>query len=106
MHRTLNVLQRARRGERHPAHADLMMVERLRSNAEVYRLDLPEPRLLVDTTVVTADLVDLGARFKGRPGGYTRIIKIGRRRGDNAPMSYIEFVDRAETKKVVKAEAA
>jgi len=37
-------------------------------------------------------LVDLSARFKDRPGGYTRIIKIGRRRGDNAPMSYIELV--------------
>jgi len=37
-------------------------------------------------------LVDLSARYKNRPGGYTRIIKIGRRRGDNAPMSYIELV--------------
>lgn len=38
-------------------------------------------------------LVDLGARYKSRPGGYTRIIKLGRRRGDNAPMSLIELVD-------------
>jgi large subunit ribosomal protein L17 len=38
-------------------------------------------------------LVELGARYKNRPGGYTRIIKIGRRRGDNAPMSLIELVD-------------
>jgi large subunit ribosomal protein L17 len=38
-------------------------------------------------------LVDLGARYKDRPGGYTRIIKLGRRRGDNAPMSLIELVD-------------
>ncbi len=35
---------------------------------------------------------DLAKRFKGRPGGYTRIVKVGRRRGDNAPMSIIEFV--------------
>jgi large subunit ribosomal protein L17 len=36
--------------------------------------------------------LDLAKRFKGRPGGYTRIVKIGPRRGDNAPISIIEFV--------------
>ena len=36
--------------------------------------------------------VDLAKRFKDRPGGYTRIVKVGNRRGDNAPMSIIEFV--------------
>lgn len=36
---------------------------------------------------------DLGARFQKRPGGYTRIIKLGRRRGDNAPMCLIELVE-------------
>jgi len=36
--------------------------------------------------------VDLAKRFQGRPGGYTRIIKLGPRRGDNAPMCVIEFV--------------
>ncbi|MEL7370576.1 MAG: 50S ribosomal protein L17 [Myxococcota bacterium] len=36
---------------------------------------------------------DLAQRFKERPGGYTRIIKIGNRKGDNAPVSFIEFVD-------------
>ena len=36
--------------------------------------------------------IDLAKRFKDRPGGYTRIMKLGRRRGDNAPMTLIEFV--------------
>lgn len=37
--------------------------------------------------------LDLAKRYQGRPGGYTRIIKVGNRRGDNAPMSIIEFVE-------------
>jgi len=41
--------------------------------------------------------VDLAKRFQGRPGGYTRIIKLGPRRGDNAPMCVIEFVQQAES---------
>jgi len=39
--------------------------------------------------------LDLAKRFQGRHGGYTRIIKFGPRRGDNAPMSMIEFVGEA-----------
>jgi large subunit ribosomal protein L17 len=49
-------------------------------------------------------LVELGARYQNRPGGYTRIIKIGRRRGDNAPMCLIELVD--EPAAAAKAPAA
>jgi large subunit ribosomal protein L17 len=46
---------------------------------------------------------ELGERFKDRPGGYTRIIKMGRRSGDGAELAIIELVDNAREK---QAEAA
>jgi large subunit ribosomal protein L17 len=49
--------------------------------------------------------VDLAKRFQGRAGGYTRIVKLGPRRGDNAPMCVIEFVQPAEAESAAKSES-
>ena len=51
---------------------------------------------LRDRDVVVKLFIELGPRFKARPGGYTRILKMGFRVGDNAPMALVELVDRAE----------
>jgi large subunit ribosomal protein L17 len=47
---------------------------------------------------------ELGPRFAARPGGYTRILKMGFRVGDNAPMALVELVDRPEVKEVAADE--
>ena len=52
---------------------------------------------LRDRDIVVKLFNELGPRFKARPGGYTRILKMGFRVGDNAPMALVELVDRAET---------
>jgi len=46
---------------------------------------------------------ELGERFKDRPGGYTRIIKMGRRAGDGAELAIIELVDNAREKEAQTA---
>ena len=47
----------------------------------------------------------LGPRFKSRPGGYTRILKMGFRVGDNAPMALVELVDRGDVAVAADAPA-
>ena len=50
--------------------------------------------ILVPADQVTKLFDVIGPRYAGRPGGYTRVLKAGFRHGDNAPMAFIEFVDR------------
>jgi large subunit ribosomal protein L17 len=52
---------------------------------------------LRDREVVGKLFSELGPRYQQRPGGYLRILKCGYRAGDNAPMAYVELVDRPES---------
>lgn len=52
---------------------------------------------LRDRDVVTKLFNELGPRYKDRPGGYLRILKMGFRTGDKAPMALVELVDRPES---------
>jgi len=61
---------------------------------------------LRDRDVVVKLFNELGPRFKARPGGYTRILKMGFRVGDNAPMALVELVDRAEEPAAAPSEDA
>ena len=59
---------------------------RVEKGGETKKVDLVEKVML-----------DLAKRFAKRPGGYTRTVKMGQRRGDNAPLVIIEFVDKASS---------
>ena len=58
-----------------------------------------------DRDVVAKLFNELGPRYKARPGGYTRILKMGFRVGDNAPMAFVELVDRPQVTAPVDAAA-
>ena len=58
-----------------------------------------------DREIVTKLFAELGPRYQARPGGYTRILKMGFRQGDNAPMAFVELVDRPMPVEADSAEA-
>ena len=59
---------------------------------------------LRDRDVVTKLFNELGPRYVDRPGGYLRIMKCGFRAGDNAPMAYVELVDRPIVEEALETE--
>ena len=62
---------------------------------------------LRDRNNVVKLFAELGPRYQTRPGGYTRILKMGYRVGDNAPMAFVELLDQPEQPAaLVEAEAA
>ena len=63
-------------------------------------------RVIADKQVVAKLFDELGPRYKSRNGGYTRVIKLGPRRGDGAFMSIVELVDRPGAAAEENQEAA
>lgn len=59
---------------------------------------------LRDKDAVGKLFTELGPRYRERPGGYLRILKCGFRSGDNAPMAYVELVDRPDAPAADSAE--
>jgi large subunit ribosomal protein L17 len=80
----------------------------LARNADGTKLDADRRRLafdrLRDDAVVGKLFDEIGPRYKARPGGYLRILKIGFRPGDSAPMAVVQLLDRPEPKAVATAE--
>jgi large subunit ribosomal protein L17 len=59
---------------------------------------------LRDRDIVVKLFAEIGPRYKARNGGYLRILKMGFRQGDNAPMAFVELVDRPDNGEAVAAE--
>ena len=70
-------------------YVEKMVTKARRGDLHARRLIL---RKIQDTEVVTKLFDDVAPRYEDRPGGYTRITKLGPRRGDGAEMAIIEFV--------------
>lgn len=63
-------------------------------------------RLKGDREAVKKLFDEIGPRYTARPGGYTRILKLGFRQGDNSPVSLIEFVEDEQQKKTAAKNKA
>jgi large subunit ribosomal protein L17 len=61
---------------------------------------------LRDRDTVVKVFAEIGPRYATRPGGYLRILKCGFRVGDNAPMAFVELIDRPEPTEAVDVEEA
>ncbi|MBL8417716.1 MAG: 50S ribosomal protein L17 [Dechloromonas sp.] len=59
---------------------------------------------LRDRDIVVKLFAEIGPRYATRPGGYLRILKCGFRNGDNAPMAFVELVDRPEPTEAVEVD--
>jgi len=61
---------------------------------------------LRDREIVVKLFAEIGPRYAARNGGYTRVLKMGHRQGDNAPMAFMELVDRPVVEEAAGTESA